>query len=159
MTIAETTKTTATSTATSTATLTATVTLLSVKMVNAELPSSYMYGSRYGSRYVSHTYKARKLMLKFRLNGKLKIVYTPAVVISISDGFIISQRLATKNNWFKLSDGEVLGHKGAEMFDGHGLNIAIENTAKVIPAVSEGDNVTISYRINDYGKMIYIKKL
>ena len=148
---------------TATATLTATVTLLSVKMVNAELPSSYMYisnyGSRYGSRYVSHTYEARKLMLKFRLNGKLKIVYTPAIVISISDGFINSQRLATKNNWFKLSDGEVLGHKGAEMFDGYGLNIAIENTAKVIPAVSEGDNVTISYRINDYGKMIYIKKL
>ena len=157
-----TTKTTAT-TATST-TATATVTLLSVKMVNAELPSSYMYignhGNRYGSRYVSHTYAARKLMLKFRLNGKLKIVHTPAIVISISDGFINSQRLATKNNWFKLSDGEVLGHKGAEIFDGgKGMNIAIEDTAKVIPAVSEGDNVTISYRINDYGKMICIKKL
>lgn len=139
---------------------TQTVRLLSVIEVPAELPMDYTYESKYGSPYVKHTYEARKLRLKFELDGKIKIVHTPSVVISKSSGFIIGENLYTKNGWFTEIEGEVCGHKGADIFDGgKGLNIAIEDTSKIVPTVKSGDEITISYRTNKYGKMIHIKKI
>lgn len=136
------------------ATETATAKILSVKEVVVNVSNDYYQPSR----YVNHSSEERRLRLRFMLDGKMVIAHTPAIEVRVAEGFLNYETMVRGNNWFKASDGELLGHRGDPMFDGgNGMNIAIQDTSKVIPAVEVGDEVVISFKKNKFGKMAHIK--
>lgn len=139
---------------TATAAETATVKILSVKEVVVNVSNNYYQTSR----YVNHSTEERKLRLRFMVDGKMVIAHTPAIEVRVAKGFLNYETMGRSNNWFKVSDGELLGYRGAPMFDGgNGMNIAIQDTSKVIPSVEVGDEVVISFKKNEFGKMTHIK--
>lgn len=134
---------------------TATIKLLSVRVVDGAWGSGVHADN--SSPYVNSEFVAKRLMLRFRHDGKMKIVYTPQVTIIKNSGFINSESIWKGNDWFCQSEGESKGHK-VELYSGKGPSVYIENTSKVIPAVKVGDEITISYKNKD-NRMTYLKKL
>lgn len=122
----------------------ATVKVLSVKIVNGDMP--HEDPNRYNSNsLVSRSFDPKKLMLKIEIDGKIKIVYTPTVVINVTKG-MLNYATVKDNAWLVLEEGETTEHRGAPMFDGCKTpNVAIQTKYTLRSKINPGDVITIGF--------------
>lgn len=122
----------------------ATVKVLSVKIVNGDMP--HEDPNRYNSNsLVSRSFDPKKLMLKIEIDGKIKIVYTPTVVINVTKG-MLNYATVKDNAWLVLEEGETTEHRGAPMFDGGKTpNVAIQTKYTLRSKINPGDVITIGF--------------
>ena len=122
------------------------VKVLSVKIVNGDMP--HEDPNRYNSNsLVSRSFDPKKLMIKIEIDGKIKIVYTPTVVIDVTKG-VLNYATVKDNAWLALEEGETTEHRGAPMFDGGKTpNLAIQTKYTVKSKINTGDVIAIGYTL------------
>ena len=128
---------------------TATIEIKSVKEVQGFIHPNSIYAgnaNRYnGSRHLTtRSYQPKALEIYAVMNGKLVRFYTPTVVVMHVEGFLNYDSMDA-NNWFEQIDNGMESARGAEMFDGHGMNVAIASKSTIQPKVKIGDVITISF--------------
>lgn len=114
--------------------------------------------NRYNAnRFLSRSYIAKCFHVEGTINGRKVRFTSPTVLFTKTTGMLNHIIVHNKSGWFGIEDGEITEHRGHAMFDGGSTpNVAINCHSKIVPLVSVGDEINISYSIKSKGTALPI---
>jgi hypothetical protein len=102
--------------------------------------------NRYNSsRFLSRSYIPKALFVSGIIDGNSVSFYSPTVVVTHTDGFLVYDSI-DENNWFELIEKGQKSYHGSAQFDGGNTpNVAVVTKSEIVPRIKRGDIITISY--------------